>query len=122
MRALHTRPYLRFQDITEGILSGADYLIDSALLFTEGTEGAVPDGAGRDAQIAANLQRWLAQNNVTVESLLSGGENVKKENEIADRGASGTTVLEAILNTLTEQDLSRLSMPLDIVAKLHRAI
>lgn len=78
------------------------------------TELIVPVGSvprqQRNANIYENIRAWAAQNGVSFRQLLEAP---------AERSVR-RNALDVLLATLSDSELSRISMPLDVVAKLRR--
>jgi hypothetical protein len=78
------------------------------------TELIVPVGSvprhQRNELIYDNIRAWAAQNGVLFRALL----------EAQTERPTKRSALDLLLSTLSDSDLSRISMPLDVVAKLRR--
>lgn len=107
---------VRFSDIGREAaeISGA-LKIDSNLIVPR-SDGFDPD---RYSKIRANIEAWASANNVDVFKLLQRpSRKVRRVNIEPDLPVSGDTALHKFLGLIDQRDLSRIEVPLDVIAGL----
>ncbi|MFM0643404.1 hypothetical protein PQR14_03670 [Paraburkholderia bryophila] len=107
-RVVHLTPKVRFDDIDldAEIPASAKPIARDLIVDPSG----VADPAQATAQLIANIKEWRAQ------SELEPG-TISPKPRVSERPGR-KSLLEQIIETLSEQDLKRVQLPLDIVEKL----
>jgi hypothetical protein len=109
VRALFWEPELRFEDVPkEASAKITSNVVPEHLIVPV---GALPSGE-RNAALQENIKKWLEEHGVDFEVARAMPVS-------ADQPATyGGSALSALFRALDARDLARISMPLDIVAKL----
>ena len=109
-RRIQLTPYIRFWDLSpplnevEGRLPiSPDYVAKPASEFSQGR---------RDDVVLENIRRWMRDNNLDLRSYEEGAHKAPYTR------SSSPKVLQLLIDSLDEKDLSRIVMPLDVIAKL----
>jgi hypothetical protein len=109
VRVLSLEPKIQFQDVerdkvpTGGLIVPADSIVN--------VDSVKPTEFGQ--VVDAKIKHWLAQSNVREQQVLANSSGVVNRGE-------RISVLEKILRSLSEEQLQRVSLPLDVVSKLSQ--
>jgi hypothetical protein len=105
-RYLRTEPPLRYQDVVQGEAAPEGYVHIQRVHLP--TDGSPPDAYLPDC-IHAQITAWIEQQSLDLQSFMHKG---------AAQPRSEKSVLTLLIESLTESELKRVSLPLDIIGKL----
>jgi hypothetical protein len=115
-RWLSISPTVAFRDTnTTEAPSGFPFEVQRQVIVDETTH---PDPTTRSKVIVANIKPWLNGHGISVQEALE--TPAYRSSGLHDTKVRGSSLLDDLLATLSDADLKRIAMPLDIVAKLHR--
>lgn len=106
---------VNFEDVEGKPTSEQEKMVIPASLIVPGSSEM--STVARDKQILDNITKWFELSEISPEAVSIRHEKTQ-ENSRTD-GHKSQTVLEALLSSLSDSDLKRIQMPLDIVAKLN---
>lgn len=112
----HAKRYLTFEPVTNFIDSeDMPSVSDAKLVEDEFLVSAVlaVDPAQRARKIAENIDAWSKRHGIPQNLLLASSKNL--QNQAIDEKQS---LLDLLLSALSENELKRITLPLDIVTKL----
>ena len=110
VRVTSMSPNIFYKEINEGETTPEGFYRILPEQITPIVEGA--DRSERHKTISETITDWLRTNEIDLE--------VVKEQYAGSRPLRGeSTVLSALLNTLSQVELAKINLPLDIIKKLH---
>lgn len=117
----HTRlvgfePQVHFEDIDGGAPAETSKKVIPPTSITD--IAIEPNSAKRIHIINEKISGWLQENNVNVDAVLAKTENEQSSTKIS--GLHKRSMLDLLLDALDDDELKRIQLPLDIVAKLNR--
>lgn len=110
-RFISIAPPIRFQDTfpedgPEGFVEvGREYIADSEM---------------DAAEVLENAQDWLEENNLQPAAFLAASSGDDRRERRGAAAHSGDNLLDRLIDALDQNELKRVSMPLDVVVKLRR--
>ena len=115
-RWLSISPTVAFRDAnaTEAP-TGFPFEVPRQIIVDEATH---PDPTTRSKVIVANIKPWLNSHGISIQEVLE--THAYRSSGLHDTNARGSSLLDDILAALSDADLKRVAMSLDIIAKLHR--
>jgi hypothetical protein len=122
VRTLSLAPKVQFQDVSEAAATQSGKMTVAPELVV--SPDSVSNGDYKTA-VYSSIQRWLEANGIELKSVLassssSGSAAQMARTDSADGRADGGSLLEQMLAALTDDEKRRVSLPLDIVARLAR--
>lgn len=114
IRTLKLRPKIQFQDLPNSTVENEELVVEEQLITPRENLNSVE----YKAKVYSNIKSWLKLNNIRENDLLTGLPNPASEPEVGR--VESSSLLYQVLNALTEEQLHRVSLPLDIVSKLAK--
>ncbi len=111
-RLIGFEPILHFEDIKDSSLEVVTKKVVSEDLIID--QDKEPIHAKRSRCIAINIDKWLNDNNIPLELVKA------QSTETIDSESKKESLFEAMIAVFNEEELRRILIPLDLVAKLHR--
>lgn len=109
VRVLQFEPEINFEDLPAEMAKDKEHMVVPRELVIP---PAAKPSQVRNAELQQNIRSWLKDHGIGIEKVVA-----KATIEASARGTD--SLLSAILAALDRKDLERVSLPLDIVAKLH---
>ncbi|MFM0029708.1 hypothetical protein PQR70_26070 [Paraburkholderia madseniana] len=116
IRTLSLAPKIQFQEVSEAAANSSGKKTVSPEFVV--SPGSLSNGEYRTA-VYSNIRRWLTDNDIELTAVLAGS-SAAGSMAAEGRVASGS-LLEQMMAVLTDEELRRVSLPLDIVARLAKA-
>lgn len=96
----------QYKDLPEGEAVGTDFVEIERNYIVDDFDSA----PSKKRDLYRNLEAWMAKNGLKKEELAFGSGETRQ----------GQDILSAVLQRLSDEELARITMPLDIVKKLSR--
>lgn len=111
-----TAPEFNFSDVDASAMPppnaievAPEYIVQSDML----TQRVSPEA------VAASIERWCSATRIQFEDLLAVKSEIGRADD-ADRRSTGSASLARAFSSLSEEDLRRITVPMDIVVKMLR--
>lgn len=115
VRTLSLAPRVQFQDVSVAAATqSGKKVVGPEFIVSPGAHG---NGTYK-AAVYSSIQRWLSSNDVELAAVLASSPSSAGVT-VQSRGESGS-LLERLTSALTHEELRRISLPLDIVARLAK--
>lgn len=116
VRTLSLAPKIQFQDVSEAAATNSGKK-------TVGSEFVVLQGNLSNGEystaVYSSIKRWLTNNDIELAAVLSASPT--SGGATAGGRADRSSLLEQMMAALTDEEMRRISLPLDIVARLAKA-
>jgi hypothetical protein len=110
-RWIEFEPEIHFEDIQdEFLVTNTKKKVEAEFIINQ-TDAIEP----KPQYIANKIKTWLLKNNVSLNRVIAQNVDAKLS------GLHKKSLLEILIATLEEEDMKRIQIPLDVVAKLHRS-
>lgn len=115
VRTLSLSPKIQFQEVSEtAATQSGKRTVSSDFIVSAETS----DSGDYRKRVYENIQRWLVENTIDESAVLARSSTTERA---TTEERTRSSLLEHLLSTLTDEEMRRISLPLDIVARLSKA-
>lgn len=107
VRIVGLEPHVHFKDVPESSdIPSSKIIVERPLISDVQLEA---NSSKKTAKINENIEKWLSDNNIDITRVIFQSKNILSKHAPSDLGG--------FINSLSESDLKRIRVPLDIIAK-----